>query len=89
MRKGYDQQVWVGENNQFIGFGLGADFCAEHEWGIRGLKRCFGIAGTEPPAGKLGLTARMISTLPEADPLVGFHDIDKLCEKINVGKNEG
>ena len=30
---------------QVIGINLGWDFCAEHEWGIEGLQRTFGISG--------------------------------------------
>jgi hypothetical protein len=45
--------------NEFIGFCLGADYCAEHEWGIRGIKHAFSI-----PSEGMGVTKRTITTLP-------------------------
>lgn len=43
MRKGNDCDFIYDENQQVIGLNLGADFCAEHEWGIDGIKRGFGM----------------------------------------------
>ena len=47
MRKGYyhgENKIPVikGEDGDFIGFGLGADYCAEHEWGVQKFKDEFG-----------------------------------------------
>jgi hypothetical protein len=33
--------------DQPIGFNLGSDYVAEHEWGIKDLCRIFGIVGPE------------------------------------------
>lgn len=45
MRQGSDRDEFVGVNGEVIGFHLSADHCAEHEWGIKGIKRDLGITG--------------------------------------------
>lgn len=45
MRTGRDNGLLKNENGHLIGINLGADYCAEHEWGIKGLKALFGIEG--------------------------------------------
>lgn len=42
MRQGRECSL-LKEKDQVIGVNLGSDFCAEHEWGIDGIKRKFGI----------------------------------------------
>jgi len=44
MRRGSKPSFVTGENDTFIGIHLGADFCAEHEWGIDYLKQLFGMS---------------------------------------------
>ena len=46
-------------DNQFLGIALGYDYCAEHEWGIKGIKRDFGIP--EPSKKKMGVKSRTIT----------------------------
>ena len=62
MRKaGQDYRIIImGEN--FIGFSLGYDFCAEHEWGYDDIKRNFGIP--EIVKKTLGIKSRTISRFP-------------------------
>lgn len=49
MRAGRINKGWVlSEGGEFIGVSLGADFCAEHEWGIDGLNQTLGIEKREP-----------------------------------------
>jgi hypothetical protein len=43
-------------NDAFVGFCLGADYCAEHEWGIEGLKRSLALNENE-----IGIKARCIN----------------------------
>lgn len=43
MRRAYNPSVWRDDQLNIIAVNLGADFCAEHEWGIDGIKRRFGI----------------------------------------------
>lgn len=59
MRRGRDS-AWLEHDGKLLGVNLGSDFCAEHEWGIAGLKRTFGIT-TE---GKVGVEARKVSRVP-------------------------
>lgn len=40
------------EENTLIGVNLGYDFCAEHEWGVRGIKRALGIWSGDPETEK-------------------------------------
>ena len=59
MRKAYHNVSIVRneeKDNQLIGVSLGYDFCAEHEWGIKGIKREFGIDNS-----KIGIDARTIT----------------------------
>jgi hypothetical protein len=46
MRRGTEGTYWRDENsNQIVAVNLGADFCAEHEWGIKGIQNALGIQG--------------------------------------------
>lgn len=59
MRKAYhDLSIVRNEekDNQLIGVSLGYDYCAEHEWGIKGIKREFGIDNS-----KIGIEGRSIT----------------------------
>ena len=42
MRITYNSQI-LRNHGRFEGFNLGADFCAEHEWGIKELAEAFGL----------------------------------------------
>lgn len=57
MRAGRDQEMLELEG-KLVGVNLGADYCAEHEWGIKGIQRELGIDIT-----KLGLDKRRISNV--------------------------
>jgi len=52
MRKGNKPEVLLTEDGKLQAIDLSADYCAEHEWGIKDIKRDFGINDT--------LTARNI-----------------------------
>lgn len=39
----HDQSIVRNDEGQIIGINLGYDFCAEHEWGIKGIKDTFQI----------------------------------------------
>lgn len=44
MRRSFQgTQFMFDDNNNFVGVSLGADYCAEHEWGIEELKNMFGL----------------------------------------------
>ena len=48
MRLGYNNVKFIEDENNFYGISLGSDFCAEHEWGIDGIKRSFSINESKP-----------------------------------------
>src|ERR1035437_400795 len=51
---------------------LGADYCAEHEWGIRRLEEDFGL----DPKAKPGIPRRKISKVPDTFHLRLKHEKD-------------
>lgn len=59
MRKAGQDYGIIVIDDKFIGISLGYDFCAEHEWGIKDIKRRFGIP--ELSKKNLGVEARSIS----------------------------
>ncbi len=64
-RKNHDQSAIVGldSTTRTLGVNLGADYCAEHEWGIEGLYQAFGVKNE---IGVYGLKRRKISKVPES-----------------------
>lgn len=55
MREGRNNGLLILEG-ELVGINLGADYCAEHEWGIKGIKSKLGIDSS-----KLGLEQRKMS----------------------------
>lgn len=43
MRSAQDNGLLKNDNGLLIGINLGADFCSEHEWGIKELRKAFGM----------------------------------------------
>ena len=77
MRRAYNSSVWRDDQLNIIAINLGADYCAEHEWGIDGIKRRFGITPQKSGilsqligSDKIGIDARTITQSP--DSLVQF-----------------
>jgi hypothetical protein len=62
MRKASQDNGIIVEEGKFIGIALGYDYCAEHEWGIKDLKRICGM----PEASKrnMGVANRTITKVP-------------------------
>jgi hypothetical protein len=58
MRRGNNPDIITLDDGTFVGFDLSADYCAEHEWGLK-LKDAFGIKDTG-----LGVKRRQISKVP-------------------------
>lgn len=84
MRKAYNDTMFVyGENKEFIGISLGYDYCAEHEWGIKGLKRILGIP-TELTEKNLGIDYRTVTKFDEGNFLFTEFDgeVDKKKQKL-------
>lgn len=47
MRRGREGSVWRDDSGKAIAVDLGADYCAEHEWGVKGIRRILGISEPE------------------------------------------
>lgn len=62
MRKATQDYGFIVENDRFIGVALGYDYCAEHEWGIKDLKRICGIPGACKE--NMGIVNRSITKAP-------------------------
>lgn len=60
MRRGHNGNLFLSEDGTLEGVNLGADYCAEHEWGLEGLASDFGLNPKAPP----GLQRHMITKLP-------------------------
>ena len=58
MRRAHDQD-WLIIDGKFVGVNLGADYCAEHEWGIKKLREKFGMKDNV-----LGIDGRTITAVP-------------------------
>jgi hypothetical protein len=63
MRAGYRNE-FILVDNAFIGINLGADFCSEHEWGIKGIRRAFGLSDDQEV---FGLARRAITQIPSEE----------------------
>jgi len=57
MRQGRDNEILF-RDGKLIGINLGADYCAEHEWGIDNINRSFGIDRTN-----FGVKGRQITQI--------------------------
>lgn len=51
MRQSFGGTIIYNKNNELIGVNLGAEFCAEHEWGIRRMCNRLGIANNNAVVG--------------------------------------
>ena len=56
MRRAYNNVKLIMDGETFLGVSLGFDFCAEHEWGTKGIKEKFGI-----DTNKMGVDGRTIT----------------------------
>lgn len=77
MRKGHKCSI-IRENGVFVGVNLGADYCAEHEWGIEDIKRAFGAKLKDC----IGVEDRTITKLPTEGFALLNHTFDKKPYRI-------
>jgi hypothetical protein len=49
IREGREPLFLLDDNNKLIGLCLGADYCAEHEWGIKKTLKDFGVGAPDSP----------------------------------------
>jgi len=64
MQRGYKTEALKNKNGKFCGFSLGSGACAEHEWGIDGIKRAFNISSDK---GIFGINRRRARTFPSSE----------------------
>jgi len=48
MRRGREGSFWTDDSGKVIAINMGADYCAEHEFGIKGIRRRLGIPEDTP-----------------------------------------
>lgn len=71
MRRGRDNGFLKNEDGRVIAINLGADYCAEHEFGIKELRSAFGI-NDDPTL--FGIQRRVVTKIPAKD----YHGNDTL-----------
>lgn len=91
MRRAYNNKSILVENGEFYGISLGYDFCAEHEWGIDGIKRKFGmddkLMGAEARKMSKGSVFfkedDKLSVLTTEEPYKGFDKLEDVKGLLN------
>lgn len=63
MRRACQDTDFIEHDGELIGLCLGADYCAEHEWGIKGIHRQWGIPWKTP--GVYGFARRQVTVVPD------------------------
>jgi len=63
MRAGRDNGWLLDEEGRTVGINLGADYCSEHEWGIKGTRQAFGLTPDEDVS-TVGIDRRTMTRLP-------------------------
>jgi len=87
MRRGNNNTFVCTADGTFVGVNLGADYTAEHEWGIAGLKRHFGIEGVKDGliSKRVGIDARRVTLLPPHFKLIKKSGFTYLVSTSNYG----
>ncbi len=73
MRRGHDNGWMFDDKDKLIAINLGADFTAEHEWGIQKLNRTLGVAEDDKVLG----IERYRITLPHPECVLLFEEMVK------------
>jgi hypothetical protein len=79
MRRACIDYSILGYEDQFIGISLGYDYCSEHEWGIKGIRRQFAIP--ESSKKNMGINNRIITAIPK---VIFTNDNSKKDEPIEL-----
>jgi hypothetical protein len=87
MRRGREGKIWKDEKTgELIGISLGADYCAEHEWGIKGIKRLMGLTDLPIPNFKTTVAEKLLEFLSLKKPVVGL-DRMKQTREVTIIHN--
>ena len=74
MRRGRNGSFWLDDSGRVIAANLGADYCAEHEFGIKGIRRSLGMPEKAPSVSSSRID-RVLSFLKlNPKPKVGIAD---------------
>lgn len=85
MRQAYHDYQFLMINDQFVGVSLGHDYCAEHEWGIKGIIRGLGIPTTTRK--NVGIKCRTITNAPMEDiQYCEFNEYTYLIYRVNASR---
>lgn len=80
MRRGtQDTAIFVSEDGVFQGVCLGWDFTSEHEWGIKGITRDYGLR--EVSRQVVGIEARRIQRMPDHLEITTFGNVSYLTSR--------
>lgn len=92
MRKGRDANFIYGENGEVMAVNLGADFTAEHEWGIKRMQQAFNINFvSEKPEESVLEKLKKTLKLKKEEPLFGIEKrrIQKVNEHLTFFERQG
>lgn len=67
-----------------MGIDLGADYCAEHEWGIKGIRKAFGL-NDDPKV--FGIDRRRVRTIPGTISYIGKPEQTLIFHEKGTRKN--
>ena len=73
MRETYNSQI-IMNGDSFQGINLGADYCAEHEWGIEPLRKAFGMCSRDDYDKIVGINRFKATKVPPIVELVTFQN---------------
>lgn len=85
MRNTYFDKTFILEGDKVVGLCLGYDHCAEHEWGLKGLKSLLGFIQKDFP---MGVEDRVIPALSEQSKKAVFFGTysDRIAARPDSGK---
>jgi len=72
IRQGKQPQFLLDNDSKLVGLFFGADYCAEHEWGIIKTLTDFGVTGDKP-----GVDCRKMNIVPTAYDIFNWHEAKK------------
>jgi hypothetical protein len=77
MRRAFNNPDFLYHDNKLVGVNLGFDFCAEHEWGVKGIREKLGI-------GEIGNPPGIQTRINTSNDVYLFHSFKRKGEKYAV-----
>lgn len=88
MRSSQKEPIFLEEKNNFFGINLPADYCAEHEWGIKSIKQLFGIPELKITEEPFGLVRRKSTKVPEIEFIDDGKHLHLILRKYSFQKGQ-